>query len=109
MVVPDSIRVSRVPTYSTYRPFKEINPFEKSLQKQGLRRLAYWAITIFGQTFQTVLLASQFSYPVQTGGSVCANTERCLRSTQYWLFVVSQPLTNIRLPTYPSKLTDGNQ
>lgn len=71
--------------------------------------MAYRAITVSGGTFQFLLLASRISYLMQEDGSscrlMCQLNEFRLHKR---LFVVSQPLLDIRLPTYPSKLTDGN-
>ena len=56
MVVPDSVRVSRVPTYSTKQIIK-------------LLHLAYRAITVFGAAFQLLLLALQISNLMYANGS----------------------------------------
>jgi hypothetical protein len=37
--------------------------------------LAYQAFTVFGQPFQTVLLAPEISYLTQAGDSTCSNTQ----------------------------------
>ena len=62
MVVPDSVRVSRVPTYSTKQIIRLLD-------------LVYRAITVFGQSFQTVLLASQFITLLVLVVAYDANTE----------------------------------
>ncbi len=47
--------------------------------------------------------------PHAGGGSPCLQYGNLVEtSTPYWSFVMSQPSLDIRLPTYPSELTDGN-
>lgn len=46
---------------------------------------------------------------MQSRGSLCLQYGILDKSrAPYWLFVRSQPLLSIRLPTYPPKLIDGN-
>ena len=96
MVPPASDRISRAPSYSTTQMIK-------------LLHLAYRAFTVFGQTFQTVLLAQQFLTLCRLMVASASQTDcSCCHERSAWYVCVSQPLIDIRLPTYPSKLTDGN-
>ena len=83
--------------------------------------MAYQAFTVYGQSFQIVLLATLISYLMQAGDSTCFQNGildcgvpmkpvswGALSSAPSWLFVMSQPLLDIRLSTYPSELTDRN-
>ena len=96
MVPPASDRISRAPSYSTTQMIK-------------LRHLAYRTFTVFGQTFQTVPLAQQFLTLCRLMVASASQTDcsYCYERSA-WYVCVSQPLIDIRLPTYPSKLTDGN-
>lgn len=73
--------------------------------------MAYEAFTPFGGTFQILLLAQRISYFRQADGSTCSLLQKLDGSSFYKsLFVVSQPLIDIRLPTYLSgnKFPDKN-
>jgi hypothetical protein len=72
-----------------------------------LRHLAYRAITVSGQSFQTVLLAQQFLTLYRLVVAPVSNTQTC---KQIYVLVIygSQPLLDIHLPIYPPELTDGN-
>ena len=55
--------------------------------------MAYQAFTVYGRPFQIVLLAPEFSYLTQTGGSVCSNPAPVYKKLELdWLIVCHNPL-----------------
>ena len=65
--------------------------------------MIYEAFTLYGGPFQNLLLVQQIFYlRLDNGRSSFQNGTLDKSSSPSWLFVVSQPLLNIRLPTYLS-------
>jgi hypothetical protein len=113
--LPASVRVSRVPTYST----KENILARRLGIFLGLRPYKYKVseTSRTGLSPSMVQLSNCFCSPrrfvdlMQENGSSCFRYGNlvCTRAP-YWLFVMSQPLLDIRLPTYlfTSKLANKN-
>ena len=94
MVPPDSVRISRAPTYSTIQMIRFA-----ALGIPGFHSL--W------RGFPTTSARLANFLPYTDGGSICCQYRNPLKRISILVFVMSQPLLYIRLPTYPSsKLPD---
>ena len=79
-------------------------PRRAPLQMIKLHHLTYLAITVFGATFQRLLLTMQFLTLCQLVVALASFCRRPTASVRFPQKVIcmSQPPNNIRLPTYPN-------
>ena len=105
MVVPASVRVSRVPTYSTYELSQKLLKAAHDFVPTNIR-LAKLGIPDYHRLWRNFPVPSACLanfLPYARDGSSCRLMRRLNKfSLHKRLFVVSQPPLNLRLPTYPS-------